>query len=152
MPSHANRRPHAGVDRLVALLLGLGVGVLGGCWAGAVPRKEGARGPAPTVPAGGVLLRGAGATFPSVLYEKWFSVYQAGHPKSVIAYEPVGSGEGVRRFVGQHVDAEERVDFGASDAAMRDDEIAAVPEGAVLVPVTAGSVALAYNLPDLPAD
>ncbi len=58
--------------------------------------------------------------------------------KHVIAYEPVGSGEGVRRFVGQHVDDEERVDFGASDAAMRDDEIAAVRGGAILVPVTAG--------------
>src|SRR5262249_11208167 len=33
--------------------------------------------------------------------------------------------------------------------AMRDDEIAAVPTGAVLVPLTAGSVALAYNLPNL---
>ena len=113
-----------------AVLLGLAVVVLSGCSAGAVPRKEGARAPAPAVPAGGVLLRGAGATFPSVLYEKWFSVYQAGHPNRVIAYEAVGSGEGVRRFVGQHVDDEERVDFGASDAAMRDDEIAAVREGA----------------------
>ena len=147
-----NRRQHADVDLVPAVLLGLAVVVLSGCSAGAVPRKEGARAPAPAVPAGGVLLRGAGATFPSVLYEKWFSVYQAGHPKSVIAYEPVGSGEGVRRFVGQHVDAEEKVDFGASDAAMRDDEIAAVREGAILVPVTAGSVALAYNLPDLPAN
>ena len=35
---------------------------------------------------------------------------------------------------------------------MRDDEIAAVREGAILVPVTAGSVAVAYNLPDLSAN
>ena len=117
---------------VVTVLLGLTLAAVSGCSAGAVPRKEGAKGPAPTVPAGGVLLRGAGATFPSALYEKWFSVYQSGHPKAVIAYEPVGSGEGVRRFVGQHVDDEERVDFGASDAAMRDDEMAAVPGGAVL--------------------
>ncbi|MEP7304933.1 MAG: phosphate ABC transporter substrate-binding protein PstS [Acidobacteriota bacterium] len=152
MNVRVNRRPGAGVPVAPAILLGLVVLVLSRCSAGTVPRKEGARGPAAAVPAGGVLLRGAGATFPSMLYEKWFSVYHSVHPNQVIAYAPVGSGEGVRRFVGQHVDAEERVDFGASDAAMRDDEIAAVREGAILVPVTAGSVALAYNLPDLPAN
>jgi len=150
MTVRVDRRPRAGVSVALAILLGLTVLVLFGCSAGAVPRKESARESTPAVPPGGVLLRGAGATFPSVLYEKWFSVYHAAHPNQVVAYEPVGSGEGVRRFVGQHVDAEERVDFGASDAAMRDDEIAAVRDGAILVPVTAGSVALAYNLPDLP--
>jgi phosphate transport system substrate-binding protein len=38
------------------------------------------------------------------------------------------------------------VDFGASDAAMTDEEMAKSPRGAVLVPATAGSVVLAYNL------
>jgi len=145
-------RPHPGVQTVLAVLVGLGAAALWGCSAGAVPRKENAREATPAVPAGGVLLRGAGATFPSVLYEKWFALYQAGHPNAVIAYEAVGSGEGVRRFVEQHVDTDEQIDFGASDAAMRDDEIAAVARGAVLVPVTAGSVAVAYNLPGLPAD
>src|SRR5262249_60100376 len=97
------------------------------------------------------LLQGAGATFPSVLYEKWFSIYQAEHPKLAISYDAVGSGEGIRRFIGRDIKEEERVDFGASDAAMRDDEMAMVPGGAMLVPLTAGSVALAYNLPGIPA-
>jgi phosphate transport system substrate-binding protein len=152
MHQRVNRRPHSNGERALSVLLGLSVVVLCGCSAGAVPRKESARGPQPVVPAGGVLLRGAGATFPSLLYEKWFSLYQAAHPSDVITYEAVGSGEGIRRFVGQHLDEEEQVDFGASDAAMRDDEIAIVPAGAILVPVTAGSVALAYNLPGLAAD
>jgi phosphate transport system substrate-binding protein len=103
------------------------------------------------VPAGGVLLEGAGATFPAVLYNEWFHQYETAHPRTVITYDPVGSGEGVRRFVGRAATEDERVDFGASDAAMRDDEIAAVPNGALLLPMTAGSVALAYNLPDVPA-
>jgi phosphate transport system substrate-binding protein len=74
----------------------------------------------PRVPAGGVLLQGAGATFPSVLYRKWFAEYQQQHPNTVVAYEAVGSGEGIRRFIGQGVKDEDKVDFGASDAAMQD--------------------------------
>ena len=60
-----------------------------------------------------------------------------------IAYEPVGSGEGVKRFV------DGSVDFGASDAAMSDGEIASVEVGVQLVPTAAGSMVIAYNLPDL---
>jgi phosphate transport system substrate-binding protein len=125
--------------------------VLGGCGMEAVPRKD-AEQSRPVVPAGGILLQGAGATFPSILYERWFQQYQAVHPDRVIAYAAVGSGEGVRRFIGQSVKDDEQVDFGASDAAMTDDEIARIPAGALLVPVTAGSVAVAYNLPDVSAD
>ena len=132
----------------IVVLLGI-AGILHGCSAGAVPSQETGASPKPVVPPGGVLLQGAGATFPSVLYEKWFSLYQADHPQTVVAYDAVGSGEGIRRFIGHNVKDEERVDFGASDAAMGDDEIASVPEGALLVPLTAGSVALAYNLPGL---
>src|SRR5215470_10354911 len=71
-------------------------------------------------PAGGVLLRGAGATFPSLLYKKWFADYHAAHPDVAITYDAVGSGEGVRRFIGTAVKDDERVDFAASDAAMTD--------------------------------
>jgi len=131
----------------------LAASILCGCSArGGVPTREDAVKPKPVVPEGGILLQGAGATFPSVLYAKWFSTYQADHPKDVIAYDAVGSGEGIRRFTGQNVKDEDKVDFGASDAAMRDEEMARVPGGAILVPLTAGSVALAYNLPGVAAD
>src|SRR5262249_53250495 len=104
------------------------------------------------VPPGATLLRGAGATFPSVLYKNWFASYQKTHPQTVISYDAVGSGEGIRRFVGRNVAAEETIDFGASDAAMSDEQIAAAPAGVHLLPMTAGSVALAYNLPNLSGD
>jgi phosphate transport system substrate-binding protein len=39
------------------------------------------------------------------------------------------------------------VDFGASDAAMSDQDIAKVPKGVVMVPATAGEIVFAYNLP-----
>jgi phosphate transport system substrate-binding protein len=106
----------------------------------------------PVVPPGGVLLRGAGATFPSVLYFRWFDSYQKEHPDTVITYEAVGSGEGVRRFVGAGVEDDDQVEFGASDAAMRDEDIARTSNGTLLIPMTAGGVALAYNLPGFDGD
>lgn len=98
-------------------------------------------------PSGGLLLKGAGATFPSLLYQRWFATYRASHPTAAIAYDAVGSGEGIRRFTGNNVKPEEAVDFGASDAAMSDEQMAHVPAGVQLLPLTAGSVVLAYNLP-----
>lgn len=90
-----------------------------------------------------LLLQGAGATFPAPLYKKWIAAYQKAEPATTIDYKVVGSGEGVKRFLA------DSVDFGASDAAMTDDQIASAKHGAVLVPVTAGLVVLTYNLPDL---
>jgi phosphate transport system substrate-binding protein len=88
-----------------------------------------------------IALQGAGATFPAPLYQKWIEVYTKAHPDVAIRYDVVGSGEGVKRFLAHSVD------FGASDSALSDEEIGKVPAGATLVPVTAGILALAYNLP-----
>lgn len=85
-------------------------------------------------------IQGAGATFPAPLYEKWIEVYQKNHPQVQFSYDAVGSGEGVQRFIS------ESVDFGASDAAMNDHEMAQVKRGVWLIPVTAGMVVLAYNI------
>jgi phosphate transport system substrate-binding protein len=101
----------------------------------------------PLVPPGGVLLQGAGASFPAPLYKRWFAAYQKDHPQTVISYDSVGSGEGIRRFIGGNVSDEEKVDFGASDAALQDNEIAQAQDGVAMVPMTAGGVVLAYNLP-----
>jgi phosphate transport system substrate-binding protein len=90
-----------------------------------------------------VALRGAGATLPAPLYERWIKVFRQQRPEVQISYDAVGSGEGQRRFLA------DAVDFGASDAALTDEQIAQVPAGVQLVPVTAGMVVLAYNLPGL---
>jgi len=87
-----------------------------------------------------VKLQGAGASFPAPLYTKWFRQYTKAHDNVQIDYQSVGSGSGVRSFI------DKTVDFGASDAAMTPDEIAKVDVGAVLLPMTAGSIVLAYNL------
>jgi phosphate transport system substrate-binding protein len=100
---------------------------------------------AQTGSAGKVLLQGAGATFPAPLYKKWISVFTAQNPDVAVEYQEVGSGEGVQRFIAQ------RIDFGASDGAMTDEQMTRVANGARLVPATAGMVVLAYNLPGLDA-
>jgi len=97
--------------------------------------------------AGAVLLTGAGATFPSVLYNRWIVVYHNNNPKVTIKYASVGTDEGVRRFIGKNATEEERIDFGASDAAMSDAEIERADNNALMIPVTAGCIVLAYNLP-----
>ena len=89
-------------------------------------------------------LSGAGATFPAPLYQRWAVEYNKQVPAIQVNYQSVGSGAGVKNFL-QGV-----VDFGASDAAMTDEEMAKAPRGAVLVPATAGSVVLAYNLEGVP--
>ncbi len=90
-----------------------------------------------------VVLKGAGATFPAPLYEKWIQAYRQVDPRVSISYDAVGSGEGQRRFQSGSVD------FGASDAALSDEQMARVQAGARLIPASAGIVVLAYNVPGL---
>ncbi|HSF76515.1 phosphate ABC transporter substrate-binding protein PstS [Microcoleus sp. K1-B6] len=93
-----------------------------------------------------VALTGAGASFPAPLYQRWFQDFNTTNPKLQINYQSVGSGAGVEQFT------KGTVDFGASDTAMKDDEIGKVPadKGVLLLPMSAGSIVLAYNLPDVP--
>jgi phosphate transport system substrate-binding protein len=88
-------------------------------------------------------LTGAGASFPAPLYQRWFAEYNKQNPNVQVTYQSVGSGAGVEQFTQQ------TVDFGASDVAMTDEEIGAIDKGVVLLPMTAGSIVLAYNLPDV---
>jgi phosphate transport system substrate-binding protein len=91
----------------------------------------------------GVKLQGAGASFPAPLYTKWFKSYSSLHPDVQVDYQSVGSGSGKKSVI------DKTVDFGASDAAMSDEEIGRVPGGAQLFPMTAGSIVIAYNLPQV---
>src|SRR5215831_18244316 len=91
-----------------------------------------------------VKLQGAGASFPAPLYLKWFKAYSASKPNIQVDYQSVGSGSGVKSFI------DHTVDFAASDAAMKPDEIAKVNPGVVLLPMTAGSIVLAHSLKDIP--
>jgi phosphate transport system substrate-binding protein len=95
---------------------------------------------------GTAVIKGAGSTFVAPLMRRWCEKYHVQHPDVAIEYQPVGSGEGAKHFLAGDLD------FGASDAALTDGEIASAKDGAVLVPVTAGSIVLAYSPDGLPHD
>lgn len=95
-------------------------------------------------PEGKLLIQGAGATFPNPLYQKWAEEYAKEAGSGVVDYASVGSGKGIERFL------EDSVDFGASDRAMSDEQIALAKRGALLVPTTGGMVVLAYHAEGLP--
>ena len=101
---------------------------------------------APVPPTANVTLTGAGATFPAPLYAAWFQTYNGLHSNIQIDYTPNGSGAGITAIT------QGTVDFGASDAAMKDTEIAALPAGKTLFhfPTALGAVVAIYNLPDIP--
>ena len=63
-------------------------------------------------------INAAGATFPEIIYKKWFSDYVKCTRGVQINYQAIGSGGGVRQVV------EGTLDFGASDRPMTDEEIA----------------------------
>lgn len=91
-------------------------------------------------------LNGAGATFPQVLYSKWFSDY-AKLTNVQINYQAIGSGGGIKGV------SDGTVDFGASDGAMTDDQLKAAQAncgGNILHIATAlGGLAVTYNIPEL---
>jgi phosphate transport system substrate-binding protein len=96
-------------------------------------------------------LQGSGATFPAPLYKRWFLEYYQRHPEVRVNYTPIGSGAGIRQFTSG------LVAFGASDAGMSKKEIDKLPEDYAnragervkLLPLTAGSIVLSYNLPEV---
>ena len=89
-------------------------------------------------------LNGAGATFPYVIYSKWFDVYSK---KSGVEfnYQSIGSGGGIKQVT------EGTVDFGASDAFLTDAQMSAIKDkqgsDIIHIPTVMGAVVLSYNLP-----
>ena len=84
-------------------------------------------------------LNGAGASFPSAIYQRWFQDLGAQGVK--VNYQSVGSGAGVRQFTARSVN------FGATDVPLTTKELAALPKGVVQIPMTAGAIVVAYNNP-----
>jgi len=97
-----------------------------------------------TIASAQMKLNGAGATFPYVIYSKWFDVY---HQKTGVEfnYQSIGSGGGIKQVI------EGTVDFGASDAPMSDDQMQQVKQKQgteiIHIPTVMGAVVITYNLP-----
>src|SRR3954466_12723392 len=82
-------------------------------------------------------VTGAGASFPAPLYAKWAADYNKATGVR-INYQSVGSGAGIRQ-----IDAK-TVDFGASDAPLKDEELA--KKGQVQFPTVIGGVIPVVNI------
>ncbi|MEA2287449.1 MAG: phosphate transport system substrate-binding protein, partial [Solirubrobacteraceae bacterium] len=90
--------------------------------------------------AGGT-INGAGATFPAPVYTEWAARFKESNGTTV-NYQAIGSGGGIAQF------SAGTVDFGATDAPMKDDEIAAAKKKGdpVHVPTVLGAVTVSYNV------
>src|SRR6266705_6281588 len=92
-----------------------------------------------------VKLNGAGATFPNIIYQDWMLTYNKTHPDVQLNYQSIGSGGGIRQF------SDGTVDFGATDAPMKDSGVTAINGNVLHIPTVLGGDVPTYNLPDVKA-
>jgi len=90
---------------------------------------------------GKLTINGAGATFPYIIYSKWFSEYNKMHPEVQINYQSQGSGFGIQQIQKQ------TVFFGATDGPMTADQMLAAPGKILHFPTVLGAVVPVYNIP-----
>jgi phosphate transport system substrate-binding protein len=117
---------------ITSMALGVVVVALGVCAFVESPSAA----PAPAA----LLLNGTGATFPYIIYSKWFTEYNRLHPDIQINYNSLGSGAGIRQLQAG------TVDFGASDAPMTDDQLHQAKVPALHFPTVMGAVVATYNI------
>ncbi|MEK9697334.1 MAG: phosphate ABC transporter substrate-binding protein PstS [Candidatus Poseidoniales archaeon] len=84
------------------------------------------------------IINGAGASFPYPLYAKWATVYEQ-QTGIKLNYQSIGSGGGIKQIKAG------TVDFGASDAPMKQSELD--EHGLVQFPAIIGTVVTPINLP-----
>ncbi|HTV17465.1 MAG TPA: substrate-binding domain-containing protein, partial [Polyangiaceae bacterium] len=117
---------------LLQLLGGLVIFGLG-CAKDPVPVGTSSQAATATPPAasgGTVTLQGSGASFPAPIYSRWFKEFSNQNSNVRVNYQATGSGAGVKAFL------EGQTDFGASDAAMTDEEIKQANGNVTLLPLT----------------
>ena len=85
-------------------------------------------------------LTGAGGTFPAPVYAKWADAYQKATGTQV-NYQGIGSSGGVKQIIAK------TVDFGASDAPMKEEDL--TKNGLFQFPTVIGGVVLAVNIPGI---
>jgi phosphate transport system substrate-binding protein len=88
-------------------------------------------------------IKGAGATFPQLLYEEYIKAFQSKNGDTKVSYQAIGSGGGIRQVIAGVVD------FGGSDAAMTDAQMTdgeAGKRGILLIPTAGGAVVPVFNV------
>lgn len=95
-----------------------------------------------TNPVSAQLLRGAGASFPQPLLERYQKEYEQ-ETGNKFKYTVVGSGGGIRLF------SKQTVDFGATTLIPTPIEQNQIEDGLLMVPTGGGAIAIVYNLKDV---
>jgi phosphate transport system substrate-binding protein len=91
-------------------------------------------------------INAAGATFPAVIYQKWFQEFHKLHPDVQINYQSLGSGAGIQQLT------QGTVDFGASDMPMTNEQLSKITKVKVLhFPTVLGGLVPTYNIPGVTA-
>jgi len=125
---------------LVAILLVVAAVAVAGCGSSS---SSSTSSPAPSisgftqVPMSSDTILGAGASFPAPLYMKWGSDY-AGTSGVKLNYQSIGSGGGISAIEAK------TVDFGASDAPLKESDLTA--KGLVQFPMVVGGVVIVVHL------
>jgi phosphate transport system substrate-binding protein len=91
-------------------------------------------------------INAAGATFPGVIYQKWFDEYHKLHSDIQINYQSIGSGGGIAQLTSG------TVDFGASDMPMTDEQISKLKAKPLHFPSVMGGVVPTYNVAGITQD
>lgn len=89
-------------------------------------------------------IKGAGASSQADAQDAWMNLFLARNPDAGVEYAAEGSGAGREKLLAG------AVDFAASDSAMSAEELGQAGD-VVEVPLYISPIALAYNLPSLPA-
>ena len=113
-----------------------------GLWLFAVACNSGGNKASTPSAGAGNEITGAGSTFVYPIMSRWISAFQQSNPDVRINYQSIGSGGGIQQL------KKGLVDFGASDAALSDEQLKEMPP-LVQVPESAGPVCITYNLPSL---
>ncbi|NEP02959.1 MAG: phosphate ABC transporter substrate-binding protein PstS [Symploca sp. SIO2E9] len=98
-----------------------------------------------TVAASAQSLRGGGASFPELLYERYNQEYEQ-ETGERFKYTAIGSGGGIRLFTNQ------ALDFGSSTLIPTPIEENQMEDGLLMVPTGGSAVAIVYNLKDVTTD
>lgn len=91
---------------------------------------------------GPVAISGAGSTFVYPVMTRWIEGYSQTNSNVQINYQSIGSGGGIQQV------KQGTVDFGASDTALTDQQLAEM-KPLIQIPESAGPVCITYNLPEL---
>lgn len=90
-------------------------------------------------------LRGSGSTFIYPIFQKWAAAYRAVNGDLLLAYQPVGSLQGVDQLLSYSTD------FAASDAPLHLEQLSRAECTTLYFPSVVGAVVVIYNIPGVPA-